>query len=202
MRSAPLAGRQCVSRRPLQILTNTVRRWPAARQLLDGAPANDVSVTARTQAQRSRLHGTHPVPSVCPYCAVGCATLVHVKDGQIVDIEGDPASPINEGTLCPKGADTFQYTVNPNRLTRCLYRRPYGTAWETVSLEWAMDRIAERFRETRDRTWRDRSDSGPARHTEAIGFLGGAALDNEENYLIKKFCVGTGIVFVENQARI
>jgi formate dehydrogenase major subunit len=170
---------------------------------LAGAGLGESAVSDHTRAMHSRLHGVRTVPSICPYCAVGCSTLVHVKDGEIVDIEGNPESPINQGTLCPKGADTLQYTLNPERLTTALYRRPYGTRWERVSLEWAMDRIAERMRETRDRTYVDRNAAGrPARNTPAIGFLGGAALDNEENYLIKKLCVGAGIVFVENQARI
>jgi len=128
---------------------------------------------------------------------------VHTRGSEIVDIEGNPRSPINQGTLCPKGANTFQYTVNPNRLTRVLHRRPFSTEWEQVDLEWAMQRIAQRFRESRERTWADSDEQGrPLRHTAGIGFLGGAALDNEENYLIKKFCVGTGVVAVENQARI
>ncbi len=179
-------------------------RWPALRQLT-GASTREAATSARTRDLHSRLRGPglKTVPSICPYCAVGCGTLIHTRDGQIIDIEGDPASPINEGTLCPKGADIFQYSVNPQRLTKALYRRPYGTEWEEVDLEWAMDRIAERFRETRDRTFRMQDDEGnPVRSTEAIGFLGGAALDNEENYLIKKFCVGAGVTFVENQARI
>ncbi len=177
-------------------------RWPAVRQLT-GSGADEAAMSDRTRGLESRLHGARTVGSICPYCAVGCATLIHVKDGQIVDVEGDPESPINEGTLCPKGAGIFQYTVNPRRLTRVLYRRPYGTEWEEVDLDWAMDRIAERVKETRDRTWvREDAEGRRVNHTEAIGFLGGAALDNEENYLIKKFCVGAGLVFVENQARI
>lgn len=161
------------------------------------------AVTDRTRELRSRLHDVETARSVCPYCAVGCGTLIHSRNGQIVDVEGDPESPINAGALCPKGAGTFQYTVNPWRLTRVLYRRPGGTAWEEVPLEWAMDRIAERFRETRDRTYRERDAEGRrVRQTTGIAFLGGAALDNEENYLIKKFCIGTGVVHVENQARI
>jgi formate dehydrogenase major subunit len=188
-------------RRALRDITAAVKRWPVAQQLT-GASTGESAISERTRKIRSRLQDTKTVHSVCPYCAVGCSTLIRVKDGQIVDIEGDPESPINEGTLCPKGADTFQYSVNPKRLTRCLYRRPYGTAWEEVDLEWAMDRIAERFKDTRDRTWLESCNGQPARHTTGIGFLGGAALDNEENYLIKKFCVGTGVVFVENQARI
>jgi formate dehydrogenase major subunit len=168
-----------------------------------GGALNDAAITRGTRELHSRLRGVKAVESVCPYCAVGCGTLVHVRDGQILDIEGNPASPINHGTLCPKGADTFQYTVNPNRLTRVLYRRPFGTDFETVDLEWAMQRIAERFRASRDRTWSDHDEAQrPLRHTSGIAFLGGAALDNEENYLIKKLCIGTGVVAVENQARI
>lgn len=183
-------------------LGETLRRWPLARQL-SGTDLNEAATTARTRRLRSRLHGVRTVPSVCPYCAVGCGTLIHVQDDQIVDIEGNPDSPINEGTLCPKGAATFQYAVNPNRLTRCLYRRPYSTRWEEVELEWAMDRIARLFHDTRERTWIAADPAGRrVNHTSGIGFLGGATLDNEENYLIKKFCVGTGVVFVENQARI
>jgi formate dehydrogenase major subunit len=186
----------------LRALTDAVQRWPAVRQLT-GTGSNDAATSARTRELHSRLRDAKAVESVCPYCAVGCGTLVHVRDGQILDIEGNPASPINHGTLCPKGADTFQYAVNPNRLTRVLYRRPFGTEFETVDLEWAMQRITERFRDTRERTWLDRdSAQRPLRHTHGIAFLGGAALDNEENYLIKKLCIGTGVVAVENQARI
>ncbi len=185
-------------------VSDLLRRWPAVRQL-GGADQDDAATSDRTRRLHSRVRGPElkTVASVCPYCAVGCGTLIHTRAGQIVDIEGDPESPINEGTLCPKGADIFQYSVNPRRLTKALYRRPYGTEWEEVDLEWAMDRIAQRFRETRDRTFRMQDENGnPVRSTEAIGFLGGAALDNEENYLIKKFCVGAGVTFVENQARL
>lgn len=189
-------------RRLFQAAGDAALRWPAARQFTE-LGMGSAAISERTRGLRSRLHGARTVGSICPYCAVGCATLIHVKDGQIVDVEGDPESPINEGTLCPKGAGIFQYTVNPERLTKALYRRPYGTEWEEVELAWAMDRIAERVKETRDRTWvREDAEGRRVNHTEAIGFLGGAALDNEENYLIKKFCVGAGVAFVENQARI
>ncbi len=191
-----------MKRRTLHVLGRALGRWPVTREIQQSG-LGDAAVSERTRALHSRLRDAETTASVCPYCAVGCGTLVHTKDGQIVDIEGDPASPINGGTLCPKGADTFQYTVNPQRLTKALYRRPYGTEWEEVELEWATDRIAERFRETRERTFRLKDERGrTVNNTEAIGFLGGAALDNEENYLIKKFCVGAGVVFVENQARI
>jgi formate dehydrogenase major subunit len=190
-----------MTRRLLGRVREAVQRWPVARQLR-GADG-DAAVSDRTRGLHSRLQGTTAVTSICPYCAVGCSTLVHVREGQVVDIEGNPASPINHGALCPKGAGTFQYTVNPNRLTRVLYRRPYGTEWESVDLDWAMERIEQRFRESRERTWRDQDEKGqPLRHTAGVAFLGGAALDNEENYLIKKLCVGTGVVAVENQARI
>ena len=161
------------------------------------------AVSDRTLALHSRLQDAASVSSVCPYCAVGCGTLVHVKHGEVVDIEGNPASPINQGTLCPKGAGIFQYTVNPDRITHAMYRRPYGRDWEPVELDWAMDRIANLMHDTRDRSFIDRdTDGNVVHHCEGVGFLGGAALDNEENYLIKKLCVGAGVVFIENQARI
>jgi formate dehydrogenase major subunit len=170
----------------LRHLADAVKRWPMARQITESG-TGAAAVSDETRALRSRLRGT----------------LVHVKGTTVVDVEGDPNSPINHGTLCPKGADIYQYTVNEHRLTTTLYRPPGGTQWEQVSLDWAMQRIADRMQETRDRTWTSADEKGrPLRHTTAIGFLGGAALDNEENYLIKKLCVGLGIVAVENQARI
>ena len=144
------------------------------------------------------------VPSVCPYCAVGCSQLVYVKDRRIIDIEGNPESPINEGTLCPKGASTYQYLVNPNRLTTVRYRAPYSDHWEDRPLDWALDRIAQRIKETRDASFVERTPDGKlVNHTTAIATLGGATMDNEENYLIKKlFNAGLGLVSIENQARI
>jgi formate dehydrogenase major subunit len=143
------------------------------------------------------------VNGVCPYCAVGCAQQVWVKDGKIVDIEGDPRSPINEGHLCPKGANTFQLTVNPHRQQRVLYRAPYSDHWEERPLEWAMDRIAERVKETREATFMERDkDDDLVNMTEGIAHLGGATMENEENYLIKKLFNTLGIVAIENQARI
>jgi len=141
------------------------------------------------------------VASVCPYCAVGCSQLVYVKDKRIIDIEGNPESPINEGTLCPKGASTYRYLVNPNRLTSVRYRAPY---WEDRPLDWAMDRIAQRIKETRDASFMERTPEGKlANQTTAIATLGGATMDIEENYLIKKlFSGGLGVVSIENQARI
>ncbi|MDQ2827445.1 MAG: hypothetical protein M3Y74_00105 [Chloroflexota bacterium] len=154
-------------------------------------------------AKRSRLDGATKVDGVCPYCAVGCAQQIWTKEGQIVDIEGDPRSPINEGTLCPKGANTFQLSVNPHRQKTVLYRAPYATEWEERPLDWAMERIAQRVKETRDATFVERDEDGDLiNSTTAMAQLGGATLDNEENYLIKKLLNNLGIVSVENQARI
>ncbi len=142
--------------------------------------------------------------SVCPYCAVGCSQLIYVKDERIIDIEGNPDSPINEGTLCPKGASTYQYVVNPNRVEYVRYRAPYSDHWESRTLDWAMHRIAQRIKETRDETFIERTEEGKlVNQTTAIATLGGATMDNEENYLIKKlFSGGLGVVSIENQARI
>src|SRR3984893_12214755 len=155
-------------------------------------------------AKAPRIREAKVVHSVCPYCAVGCGLNVYVKDGRVIDIEGNPASPINHGTLCPKGSATFQYTINPSRLTQVLYRAPYSDHWEVVSLEWAMEQIAQRVKKTRDETFVERLQDGrEVNYTLGIASLGGATLDIEENYLMKKlFTGGLGIVSIENQARI
>jgi formate dehydrogenase major subunit len=157
-----------------------------------------------TQGKESRLKGSIKVDSVCPYCAVGCATSIYTKDNQVIDIEGNPDSPINEGCLCPKGANTFQLHHNPHRVKHAMRRAPYSDKWEQVPLEWAMDRIAQLTKEARDKGWREKNDDGKyVNSVTNIGSLGGATLDNEENYLIKKLLgVGLGIVSIENQARI
>jgi formate dehydrogenase major subunit len=143
------------------------------------------------------------VPSVCPYCAVGCGQLVYVEGERITDIEGDPDSPISRGRLCPKGAATYQLVAGAHRLQRVLYRRPHGTEWETLSLDRAMDMVADRIRDTREATWEARDGDGTTvNRTLAIAHLGGATLDNEENYLLKKLYTMLGILQVENQARI
>ena len=151
-----------------------------------------------------RIRDAKVVHSVCPYCAVGCSQHVYVKQGQVIDIEGDPNSFINRGTLCPKGSATYQYTVNASRLKHVLYRAPYSDHWETKTLEWAMERIAERIKKTRDETFVERLEDGrEVNHTLGIASLGGATLDIEENYVIKKLLNGgLGIVSIENQARI
>ena len=155
------------------------------------------------RAQESRINDAKVYPSVCPYCAVGCGLLVHVVDGKIVNIEGNPASPINQGNLCPKGAATFQLHVNPNRLTKVLHRAPGATEWEVWELERAMDRVAELTKKARDETFVERLPNGKVvNHSLGIFSLGGATMDNEWNHLQQKLLRGLGIVAIENQARI
>ncbi len=180
--------------------------WPLLKQVtsrdltaLDG-PA--ISERSRTLAPRTRT-ADRVVKSVCPYCAVGCGQDVYVRNGKIIDIEGDPDSPISRGCLCPKGAATFQLVTSPTRVQRVLYRRPHATEWEPIALEQAMEMVADRLRRTREATWEARHmDGHPLRRTLGIAHLGGATLDNEENYLIKKLFTALGIVQIENQARI
>jgi formate dehydrogenase major subunit len=143
------------------------------------------------------------VPSICPYCAVGCGQKVFVEDERVVQIEGDPDSPISRGRLCPKGAASEQYVNSPLREYRVKYRRPHGTRWEELSLEQATDMISDRVIATRRATWEEETEDGrPLKRTRGIAFLGGATLDTEENYLIKKFFTAMGAMQIENQARI
>ncbi len=158
---------------------------------------------AIARAQELRIKDAKATPSICPYCSVGCATLVHTVDGKIVNIEGDPRSPHNEGTLCPKGAATYQLHVNPNRPTRVLHRAPGAADWEEWDLERAMDRVAELVKKTRDETFIERLPNGKlVNMTPAIFSLGGATLENEWNHVHQKLMRGLGIVAIENQARI
>jgi formate dehydrogenase major subunit len=181
-------------------------RWPFIRQLKDRDPTalGETSFSKRSIELTPRIHeGAHEVKSICPYCAVGCGQSVWVKDGKITDIEGDEDSPISRGRLCPKGAATFQLVTGSHREHHVLYRRPHGTEWEEIPLERAMDMVAERYKKARDETWEDTNDEGrPLNRTLGIAFLGGATLDDEENYLIRKLTVATGVIQVENQARI
>jgi formate dehydrogenase major subunit len=187
-------------------LSKLLDSWPALRQLREGDP---LGLGKAVQSPRSKSlvpridEAEHVVQSICPYCAVGCGQLVYVKEGEITHIEGDPASPISRGRLCPKGQASKSYAQSPLREYKVKYRRPYGTAWEELSLDDAMEMIADRLIKTRAETWEWKTEDGnPANRTMAIGNLGGATLDNEENYLIKKLMTGLGIVQVENQARI
>ena len=169
---------------------------------LNRRPAQPFS--GRTLEKHARVRGATVTHSICPYCAVGCATNIYTKAGEVIDIEGNPDSPINEGTLCPKGANTFQIHHNPHRVKHVLWRAPYSTEWVEKPLDWAMDRIAMLTKQTRDEGYREKNDEGKYINAVAnMGTLGGATLDNEENYLIKKlFSAGLGILHVENQARI
>jgi len=173
---------------------------------------------AHSEVRSLKIANAREVPSVCPYCAVGCGQIVSVRDGKIINIEGNPESPISRGTLCPKGAATYQLAVNPLRVKQVLYRPRGGTEWQVKPLDWAMDRIAHRVKETRDRTFveeRDTDLSGQplkdkdgkptkkrVNHTLAIASLGGATMDNEWNYVQAKLMRALGVVYIENQARI
>jgi formate dehydrogenase major subunit len=187
-------------------LGKAIASWPLLRQLRERDPLGlgRAAQSGRSRALRPRIEeADHVVQSICPYCAVGCGQLVYVKDGEVSHIEGDPASPISRGRLCPKGQASRSYVQSPLREYQVKYRRPYGTRWEELSLDEAMEMIADRIIETRAANWQEQTDDGePANRTMAIGNLGGATLDNEENYLIKKLCFALGIVQVENQARI
>lgn len=182
-----------------------VRNWSLPRQLSGQSAKSAAARSAMSETLRPRLDEADTIgTSICPYCAVGCAQLVYAKDGRVIHVEGDPRSPINQGTLCPKGAATLGLINNPDRLNTVLYRAPHSTEWEEKPLDWAMDRIAERTRQTRDETFVEKLPDGETvNHTLAIASLGGATLDNEENYLIKKiFGAGLGMVWIENQARV
>ena len=189
-----------------------VPQWPVLRQVAHGdlVGLGASAYSPRTDALAPRTASADRVArSVCPYCAVGCGQLVYVKDERIIDIEGDPDSPVSQGCLCPKGAATFQLVTGSQREKQVLYRRPGGKDWEAIPLEQAMDMVAARVKRTRDATWQERVDDPAAkthgrraRHTLGIAHLGGATLDNEENYLLKKLYTALGVIQVENQARI
>ncbi len=179
--------------------------WPVFRQLTDGDPfgRGDAVRSAKTDSLVARTASADRVAkSICPYCAVGCGQRVYVKDEQVVQIEGDPDSPISRGRLCPKGAASRNLVTSPTRQTTVLYRRPHGTDWEPLELDTAMDMIADRVIATRRETWQDEVDGMTVNRTMGIASLGGATLDNEENYLMKKIYTAMGAVQVENQARI
>ena len=162
-------------------------------------------VSQATRDIRSRLSddGVKKSVSVCPYCAVGCSTLVYHRDGRIIDIEGNPDSPINAGTLCPKGSASFGLHVSPYRWTKVRYRRPYSKEWEDLSLQEALGMIADRVKKTRDESWEEKDAEGKKlNRSTAVASIGGATIDNEENYLITKLFHSLGFVRITNQARI
>jgi formate dehydrogenase major subunit len=183
-----------------------LRNWPVYRQLTGDDPLGrgssvqsprSMTLTPRTETADSVAR------SVCPYCAVGCGQRVFVKDGAVTQIEGDPDSPISRGRLCPKGSASKSLVTSPLRQTTVLYRRPYGTDWEPLDLDTAMEMIADRVLAARAATWEECDDQErPLRRALGIASLGGATLDNEENYLIKKLFTATGAIQIENQARI
>jgi len=183
-----------------------VRSWPVLEQLRTGdwlgkgrSAASRRSIELRPRTQEA----DRVVDSICPYCAVGCGQKVYVRDGKVTQIEGNPDSPISRGRLCPKGADSRQLVTNPLRLDRVKYRAPHATTWEHLDLDEAMDMIADRVVATRAADWQEADEEGNTlRRTLAFGSLGGATLDNEENYLIKKLFTALGAIQIENQARI
>jgi formate dehydrogenase major subunit len=187
-------------------IKKTFLGWPVLRQVTgpDRLARGVAAESPHTDAKLARtVTADRVVKSICPYCAVGCGQRVYVKDEHVVHIEGDPDSPISRGRLCPKGSASEQLVNSPGRQTAILYRRPYSTEWEPLDLETATDMIADRIVETRARTWQERDDKGQiVRRTLGIAGLGGATLDNEENYLIKKLFTAMGAIQIENQARI
>ena len=179
--------------------------WPVLRQIAgtDRRGLGPAAQSARTGDLRARTSRAEKVvKSICPYCAVGCGQNVYVSDGKVTQIEGDPDSPISRGRLCPKGAASKQLVTNPLRVTTVRYRRPGGTDWEDLDLDTAMDMVADRVLEARRAGWQWELDGKRTRRTMGFASLGGATLDNEENYLIKKLFTSLGAVQIENQARI
>jgi formate dehydrogenase major subunit len=179
-----------------------VRKLPIVGRAADWG-MGPVAASEKTKKAGARISGLKATESICPYCAVGCGQVVYTRDGELVDIEGNPKSPISQGTLCPKGSASRQLVQQPGRLTKVSYRRPGGTEWEELDLETAMDMVAERLIAAREDGWQDVDDEG-RRVDRTMGFahLGGATLDNEENYLIKKAFTAMGAIQIENQARI
>ena len=178
---------------------------PVLRQLGDDPLGRGAAAESKRtkQLQPRTASADRVVDSICPYCAVGCGQKVYVKDEKVVQIEGDPDSPVSRGRLCPKGSASENLVNSPMRETRVKYRRPGATDWEYISLDQATDMIAERVIRVREDTWEEETEDGkPLKRTLGMHFLGGATLDNEENYLIKKFFTALGALSIENQARI
>ena len=186
------------------MILEALRRWPLIRQILEGSDGTGPeAMSERTRTLRPKTDGAQIARSICPYCAVGCGQLVFHRGNQLVSIEGDPESPISRGRLCPKGSASFELLTHPGRLTKVKYRAPFTREWTEINLETAMDMVADRVWESRERTFEETRDGRPLMQCAGIAHLGGATLDNEENYLIKKlFTAGLGLVAVSNQARI
>ena len=181
------------------MLAELLLKWPLVRQLRDRSDGTGAdAMSEKTRALRPKNEDTRVARSICPYCAVGCGQKIFHRGGKIVSIEGDPASPISRGHLCPKGSASFELVTHPARATKVRYRAPRSREWRDIPYDEAMKLVAERVWETRERTFDD-----DAKHTTGIAHLGGATLDIEENYVIKKlFTAGLGMVCLSNQARI
>lgn len=186
-------------------LRKTMLDWPVLRQVTgnDGLGRGAGSKSPKTGATPNRtVTADRVVKSICPYCAVGCGQNVYVKDEKVVQVEGDPDSPVSRGRLCPKGSASTQLVTSPGRVTTVRYRAPHATEWTDLPLDTAMDMIADRVLDAREKFWVEEVDGEPVRRTHGLASLGGATLDNEENYLMKKLYTALGAVEVENQARI
>jgi formate dehydrogenase major subunit len=187
-------------------MATTPLEWPVLRQLSgsDRLGRGAAAMSGHSEQLRPRTtQADKVVDSVCPYCAVGCGQKIFVRDGQVTQIEGDPASPVSRGRLCPKGSASKQLVTSSSRVTSVRYRRPYGNEWEDLELDTAMDMIADRVVKTRKEFWEWEAEDGTRlRRTMGIASLGGATLDNEENYLMKKLYTAMGAIQIENQARI
>ncbi|NIJ11846.1 formate dehydrogenase major subunit [Saccharomonospora amisosensis] len=182
-----------------------IEDWPVYRQLRDGDRSGRGAAAKSHHSDNltSRTSTADKVTkSVCPYCAVGCGQNIYVSNGEVTQIEGDPDSPISRGRLCPKGAASLQLTTGSARKHQVLYRAPHATRWQELELDTAMDMIADRVLAARDHGWQDEVDGAAVRRTLGFASLGGATLDNEENYLIKKLFTALGAIQIENQARI
>jgi formate dehydrogenase major subunit len=191
---------------PISTLRKLIEKWPVIRQIRerDATALGETAFSARSWDLQPRIKDVDRVAqSICPYCAVGCGQRIYVKDEKIINIEGDDDSPISLGRLCPKGAATFQLVTGSHRVKSVLYRRPGGTEWEPIPLDEALEMVAQRVKKARDEGWQAVDRAGHrVNRTLSMAHLGGATLDNEENYLIKKLFTGLGVIQVENQARI
>ena len=187
------------------MLKDLLDRWPVIQQFKKGdlLATGETAYSNETKDLRARFVGAKMTKSICPYCGVGCGQIIYSKGNDIIQIEGDPDSPISRGRLCPKGSDTKELHTHPKRLMSVKYRRPFGTDWEEIPLEQAMDMVADRLWESRERSFVEEQDGEVLMQNKTIAHLGGATLDNEENYLIKKlFTGGLGMVCISNKARI